>query len=133
MDAIQEKTLADLIRTERYAALGTLRDGAPFVSMILYAVSPDFQAFYTLIRKLAHHTQDILKNPLVSLMLIETGDGVSDDTQQLARISINGNAFAISPDDPELESIQSRYLEKYPQTAFNLTLKDFSFYRIIPR
>ncbi len=133
MDAIQEKTLADLIRAQRYAAIGTLREGAPFVSMILYAASPDFQAFYTLISKLAHHTQDIQKDPRVSLMLIESGNNVSADPQQLARVSINGEAIPVSPDDPEYESIQSLYIEKHPQAAFNLTLKDFTFYRIVPR
>ena len=133
MDAVQQKTLAQLIRAERYAAIGTLREGVPFVSMILYAASPDFSAFYTLISKLAHHTQDIQKNPSVSLMLIETCEGISDDPQQRARISISGDALPVSRDDPEYESIPALYLEKYPQAGFNLTLGDFSFYRIAPR
>ena len=133
MDATLQKTLAHLIRTEPYAALGTLRDGAPFVSMILYAASPDFQAFYTLVSKLAHHTQDIQKDPRVSLMLIESGEGVSEDPQQRARISINSDALPVPTNDPQFEFIKSLYLEKYPQAAFNLTLGDFSFYRITPR
>ena len=133
MDAVLQKTLAHLIRTQSYAAIGTLRDGAPFVSMILYATSSDFQAFYTLISKLAHHTQDIERDPRVSLMLIESEGEIPDDPQQRARISINGNALPVSPNDPEYESIKSPYIEKYPQAAFNLTLKDFTFYRIVPK
>ncbi len=132
MDLITEKTLANLIRTQRIAALGTLREDAPFVSMILYAASTNFQAFYTLISRLAHHTQDILKDARVSLMIIEPDDE-SQDPQQLARVSITGQAVAISPEAADYESIQSLYIDKFPQAAFNLTLKDFNFYRIEPR
>ncbi len=131
MDSITEKTLANLIRTQRIGALGTLRAGAPFVSMILYTASPDFQAFYTLISRLAHHTQDILKDAHVSLMIVESGDE-SQDPQQLARVSITGQAVAITPEAADYESIKSLYIEKFPQAAFNLTLKDFAFYRIVP-
>ncbi len=131
MDSISEKTLANLIRTQHIAALGTLRDGAPFVSMILYAASPDFQFFYTFISRLAHHTQDILKDPRVSLMIVERDDD-SQDPQQLARVSITGQAEAIAPGSAEYESVKMHYIEKFPQAAFNLTLKDFTFYRIAP-
>lgn len=133
MDAIQEKTLSQLIRSARYAAIGTVREGAPFVSMILFAASPDLQEFYTLISRLAQHTRDIERDPRVSLMLVESGDDVSDDPQQLARVSISGEAHPVSATDPAYESIKSLYLEKYPQAGFNLTLADFSFFRVIPR
>ncbi len=132
MDLITEKTLARLIRTQRVASLGTLHDGAPFVSMILFAAASDFQSFFTLISRLAHHTQDILKDPHVSLMIVESDDG-SQDPQQLARVSIIGHATAIPREGTEYESVQALYVRKYPQAAFNLTLKDFGFYKIEPR
>ncbi len=131
MDSINEKTLAILIRTQRIAALGTLHDGTPFVSLILYSASPDFQAFYTLISRLAQHTRDILKDPRVSLMIVETDDD-SQDPQQLARVSITGQAVAIASDS-EYESAKTHYIGKFPQAALNLTLKDFNFYRIMPQ
>lgn len=132
MDEVSQKTLANLIRTQRIAALGTLRDGAPFVSMILFTASHDFQFFYTFISRLAHHTQDILKDPRVSLMIVELNDD-SQDPQQLARVSITGQAEAIAPGEAEYDPVKTLYIEKFPQAAFNLTLKDFTFYRIAPR
>lgn len=132
MDVILQRTLAQLIRNQHYAAIGTLHEGAPFVSMILYVPSPDLQSFYTLISALAHHTRDIQRDARVSLMLMEDGD-VDDDPQQRARVTVSGEAVPVSPDDPNYESIKGSYLEKYPQAAFNLNLKDFSFYRIVPR
>ena len=40
MDDASLQLLAQLIRTQRVASLGTLRDGSPFVSMVLYAPRP---------------------------------------------------------------------------------------------
>lgn len=124
--------LARLLRTQRIAAFGTLRDGAPLVSMILYAVSPDFKQFYIHASRLALHTQDILKDSRVSLMVAETDTG-KKDPQTLARVSMRGEAVAVPPTDAEYQEAKAIYLEKFPQTDFNFTLGDFSIYRIAPR
>jgi hypothetical protein len=66
MDDETLQLLAALIRGRRIAALGTLRQGAPFVSMVPYAPAADFSAFYLHMSRLAYHTQDILKDAQVS-------------------------------------------------------------------
>jgi hypothetical protein len=38
------KVLAGLLRGQRIGALGTLREGAPLVSMVLYLPARDFSA-----------------------------------------------------------------------------------------
>ena len=45
--------LKQLILNERIAHLGTLRNGAPMVSMTLYMPEPDFSAFYVHVSRLA--------------------------------------------------------------------------------
>jgi putative heme iron utilization protein len=131
MDHASQQTLARLIRSQRSAALGSLRNGAPFVSMVLYVAEPDFSAFILHISRLAHHTQDILKDPRVSLMIAEPDLG-AQDPQTLARVSILGQAAVIGPDDPNLENARSLYLQKYPQAALNFGLGDFALFRIRP-
>jgi heme oxygenase (biliverdin-IX-beta and delta-forming) len=132
MDADSLQTLARLIRTQRIAAFGTLRDGGPLVSMILYAVSSNFAQFYIHASRLALHTQDILKDPRVSLMIAETDTG-EKDPQTLARVSIRGEAVAVPPTDADYEEAKAVYLEKFPEAAFNFTLGDFAIYKIVPR
>jgi putative heme iron utilization protein len=127
-----QQTLARLIRTQRIAAFGTLRDGAPLVSMVLYAGSKDFSAFYIHASRLAQHTQDMLKDPRVSLMIAETDTG-TQDPQTLARVSIRGETIAIPPTAADYEKTKSIYLQKFPAAAFNFTLGDFSIYKIEPR
>lgn len=132
MDANDRQTLARLLRTQRLAAFGTLRNGAPLVSMILYAVSPDFMKFYLHASRLAWHTQDILQDPRASIMIAETDTG-EKDPQLLARISIRGEAIAVPVAAAEYEEAKSTYLAKFPEAAFNFTLGDFSIYKIEPR
>src|SRR5690242_11198017 len=60
--------IATLIRSQRVAALGTLRDpstglgqaGAPFVSMVAYAAEPDFGGLLLHLSRLAPHTKHLL-------------------------------------------------------------------------
>ena len=46
MDTGSEQLLVRLLRILRVAALGTSRDGAPFVSMVSLAHAEDASAFY---------------------------------------------------------------------------------------
>jgi putative heme iron utilization protein len=132
MDRDSEQRLAHLIRTQRTAALGTLRDGAPFVSLVLFATAEDFSAFYLHISGLARHTRDIQEDPRVSLMLAETDDGTRDP-QTLARLSVEGKAVAVPRAAPAAEEIRRLYVAKHPQTSFNFNLGDFALYFIEPQ
>ena len=126
MDAEPSRALAALIRKERLTHLGTLRGGAPLVSMTLYLPAPDFSAFYLHVSRLAWHTQDMLQDPRVSLSIAETDDGRADPFTFM-RVSIRGEATQIS-DGPKNE-----WLKKFPEQAINFELADFSFWRIAPR
>lgn len=131
MDAESERTLAHLIRTQRVAALGTLREGAPLVSMVLYAPAPDFSEFIIHVSALAQHTQDMLNDPRVSLM-IAANDDLTGDPQQLPRLSLRGVAQPVPADDPGYPGARAAYLARFPQSAMLFTLGDFGLVRILP-
>ncbi len=132
MDAESRKKLAELIRNRSTAALGSLREGAPFVSMVLFATEDDFSAFYIHASKLAFHTQDIQADPHVSLMIAEA-EAPGADPQQLARISIRGEAAVIAKDSPDYARVREMYLGKYPANAPLFGFGDFDLYRITPK
>ncbi|MGH8707514.1 MAG: pyridoxamine 5'-phosphate oxidase family protein, partial [Burkholderiales bacterium] len=73
-----DAALARLLRTGRTAHLGTLRQGAPLVSMTLYLAAPDFSAFHVHVSRLAWHTQDMMADARVALSVAETDDGRDD-------------------------------------------------------
>lgn len=131
MDAPFQTFLASLIRTQRTAALGTLYDGAPLVSLVLYAPSADFSAFYLHISRLAQHTQAILRDPQVSLLIAEPDTG-AQDPQTLARVSLQGTVSEVLRTDADDEAIRSLYLQRFPTAMMTLSLGDFAFFRVIP-
>lgn len=123
--------LASLIRSQRIAALGTLRDGVPFVSMVPYAEAADLSAFYLHLSRLAVHTQAIRSDPHVGLMIAQPDTG-SSDPQTLARVSIQGEAVVVAKDSADFSVIKVLYLAKFPAAELNFGLGDFDLYRITP-
>lgn len=122
--------LRALVLNQQVASLGSLRSGAPQVTMVQYAVEPDLSSFYLHLSTLAHHTGNILADPRVSLMVMERFHG--DDPQTMARVSIMASAAALPAAGPEYQRIKGLYLEKFPAAARSFQLGDFSLYRLTP-
>ena len=131
MDDESQQTLAHLIREQYTAALGTLREGAPFVSMVIFAAAPDFSAFILHLSRLAHHTQDLLRDSRASLMITEAEMG-SRNPQTLARVSILGRAVRIPKDTQEYEFARATFVQKHPKGVINFSLGDFDLFKIRP-
>jgi heme iron utilization protein len=126
VDAESSFLLKQLILKERVAHLGTLRNGAPMVSMTLFMAEHDFSAFYVHVSRLAWHTQDMLQDPRVALSVAESDDRRADPFT-LMRVTIRGEAVQI-PKGPK-----AAWLERFPKQAINFELADFSFWKITPR
>ena len=129
MDAATRSALSYLIHKERVAHLGTLRGGAPLVSMTLFLPDETFSQFYVHVSRLAWHTQDMLQDPRVALSIGQSDDARADPFT-LMRVSIRGEALQLAEDDAAL---RARWLQRFPQQAINFELADFSFWRITPR
>ena len=131
MDAETRAALARLIRTERITHLGTLRSGAPLVSMTLYMPAADFSAFFVHVSRLAWHTQDMQHDARVALSIAETDDR-REDPFTLMRVSMRGEALPIANEAPEFAALKSAWLARFPAQAINFELADFSFWKITP-
>ena len=131
MDAVARETLARLLSRCRIGALGTLRDGGPFVSMTPVALAEDSSMFFVNVSRLAHHTQDMLKNARVSLMLME-GDSGEGDPQTLARLTVCGEASEIVRDSPAFAQARAAYVARFPGAEITFQLGDFGLWQIVP-
>jgi heme iron utilization protein len=131
VDRDTSERLAALLRSERIAHLGTLRAGAPLVSMTLYLAARDFCAFHVHVSRLAWHTQDMARDPRVALSIAETDDRRADPFT-LMRLAVRGEAEAIENRGEEFERLKNAWLARFPEQAVNFRL-DFSFWRIAPR
>lgn len=131
MDAETTQKLAQLVRSRRTAALGTLHEGAPFVSMVPYAIAEDGAGFLIHVSRLAAHTRDMIADARVSLLVAQAEGG---DTSPLAlpRVSVQGEAQAISRDGAEQAAYGAAYLARFPDAEPMFAFADFSLFLIRP-
>jgi hypothetical protein len=117
-----------LLRRSRQGALATLMAGSgdPYCSLVNVASHADGSPIL-LISRLALHTQNILGDARVSLMLDERAQG---DPLEGSRIMLAGRAEEASGDD--LAILRRRYLNAHPSSEVFVNFKDFSFFRIRP-
>jgi heme iron utilization protein len=121
--------VATLLRSQRQAALGTLRAGAPFVSMVAYAAEPDFGGFLLHLSRLAPHTRHLLADARASLLICEPDDG-RDDVQTLARITLVGAAALVA--EAEQPAARELYLARLPTADPLFEFPDFALFRLVP-
>lgn len=123
--------LAALVHRRKAAALGTLHAGAPFVSMVPYAVLPGGEAWVVHVSRLAAHTKDMLADARVSLLVTQPEDeGVN--AQALARVSIQGEARELAKGSEDEREARGAYLARFPEAAPLTEFGDFSFFAIRP-
>jgi putative heme iron utilization protein len=131
MDAGSHQELVALVRERGAAALGTIHQGWPLVSMVLYACTADLSALYIHVSHLAQHTSDLFSHPQVGLMIAEP-DRSSRNPLSQARVSIRGTAEPLEADTPLFEAARACYLAAHPSAQFNFQLPGFVLFRIQP-
>jgi heme iron utilization protein len=122
------KLARSLLRRSRQGALATLRAGSgdPYCSLVNVASHGDGSPIL-LISRLALHTQNILADSRVSLMLDERAQG---DPLEGSRIMLAGRAEQAGGDAVMI--LRRRYLSAHPSAETFVDFKDFSFFRIRP-
>ena len=122
--------LQQLIQDRMIAALGTLHQGVPFVSMVPYAVARD-GSFILHVSRLAAHTRDMLDNPDVSLLITES-EASGKMPQVLARVTVQGRAEMLDGDSKENTDAREVYLSRFPDAAPLFEFSDFNIFIIEP-
>jgi hypothetical protein len=111
-----------LMRESVDGALATLAaDGAPYASLVTIATLADNSPLL-LLSNLARHTQNIGRDPRVSLLLEQRGAG---DPLAGARVSVGGRI--VRTDDA---AARRRFVVRHPEAASYAEFRDFSFWRI---
>jgi putative heme iron utilization protein len=132
MDAAAAAALAALVRGARVATLGTLRQGAPNVSLVAFLAAPDFSAVWLRLSRLAWHTQDLARDARAALAIAEADDGRADP-QTLARVTLRGLAAGLPPDDARAAALGRDWRARFPESAVTFELGDFAFWSIAVR
>jgi putative heme iron utilization protein len=129
MNAEMTEALARLLRARTTAALGTLHAGAPYVSMVPFAIAAE--GFLVHVSTLAAHTKDMLADARVSLLVAEA-QGEAKSPLGLERVSVQATAERIAADAPQLPEFRSAYLTSFPDAGQMFGFADFSMFLIRP-
>ena len=130
MNSEELAIIAALIRSQRVAALGTLREDSPFTSMAAYAAEPDFGGLLLHLSRLAPHTRHLLAHPQAALLIHERDDE-RDDPQTLARITLVGAATPIAAKSAAFAAARACYLARLPSAAPLFDFPDFMLFRFV--
>lgn len=123
--------LRQLVTSRTTASLGTLHSGAPYVSMVPFALFADGAAFVIHVSGLAAHTNDMLADPRVSLLITES-EQAGVPPQAIPRATVQGHAQQLSIEAPAYELAKATYLARFPDAAPMFDLGDFSLFTITP-
>jgi putative heme iron utilization protein len=132
MDPAAANALKTLLESQQVAALGTLHNGEPAVSMVPYALLPGGGGCVIHVSRLATHTADMQRNPAVGLLVVAPVES-APTPQALARASIRGTARPCTPGGAEHADARAAYLARFPQTEEIFALADFSLFAIAVR
>lgn len=124
--------IANLIRSQRQAALGTLADGAPFVSMVAYAAEPGLTGLLLHLSGLSPHTKQLRADPRSSLLICEPDGPAVDDVQTLARISLVGQVVLVPHEAADYQTARACYLQRLPAAEMLFDFPDFQLFRFVP-
>jgi putative heme iron utilization protein len=134
MQTEDRAALRALVQGRRQAALATLDAGAPFVSMVLYALESRAGAApapLIHVSRLSPHTRQLLADPRASLLIAlpDVGEG---DPQALARVTIQCLATPLRPDEPGYGEARGAYLARLPEQEYLFGFPDFVLVRLEP-
>ena len=132
MKPTQALALRSLLENQQVAALATLHNGEPAVSMVPYALLPQGPGIVIHVSRLAKHTADMLSNSAVGL-LVMAHPAASVSPQALPRASIQGTAQQWASDAPAYAQARALYLSRFPQSEEMFSFSDFSLFVIAVR
>jgi putative heme iron utilization protein len=131
MTGTETAQLKQLLRERSVAALGTLHAGAPYVSMVPYAIASDGSGLIIHVSSLSSHTRDMRTDPRVSMLVMQAQSGETS-ALELPRASIQGTALELAADSPDLPGFRAAYLERFPEASQMFGFADFSLFKIQP-
>ncbi|MFN3868773.1 MAG: HugZ family protein [Hyphomicrobiaceae bacterium] len=117
-----------LVRSARYAALGTLDpiDGSPAVSRVSLSTAINGDPCF-FISRLSGHFGNLEADARCSVLVGEPGKG---DPLAHPRMTIIGRASKVEGD--ALAAIKSRYLMRHPKAQLYAEFPDFAMWRVTP-
>jgi putative heme iron utilization protein len=122
---------AALVLDRNVAALCTLHQGAPGISLVPYALVAEPLGFLVLVSALSSHTQDMQADPRVALLIAEP-ESPGASAHALARVAVSATAAPIPREDLRYAAAKASYAARFPDMAMLFDLGDFMLFALLP-
>lgn len=122
--------LASLLIDGRVAALAVNIEGAPFASLVPFAMTPDFATALVHASSLALHSAGLTGDAPFSLLIHESDSDPEANPAQLARITLQGTVQPLDRTSTPYDLARDRYLDKFPKSQITFQLGDFTLYAL---
>jgi heme iron utilization protein len=116
-----------LLRGARAGSLATLREGAPFVSLVTPATAPDLSVLM-LLSSLSEHRRNLEVDGRCALMVM--GAAETRNPQTAPRLTLSGQAEEVTGEDSG--GLKARWLAAHPYAAPYADFADFALFRFVP-
>lgn len=121
------RELAQLLGQCRVGALGTTDEqGFPFVSMTPWALEPGSGHLVLHVSGLAAHARHLRLRPEVCLLVVSP-EQPAEPVHALHRVSLQGTARFLAPEDADAAACRAAYLSRFPEAEPMTELGDFRF------
>jgi putative heme iron utilization protein len=116
----------ELLEGATFAALGVIESGAPVVTRIALATTPE-GAPLSLVSELSGHTAALERNPACSLLVGEPRD--RGDPLTHPRLTLQARAAFIARESPHHPILRAHYLSLRPKAQLYIDFADFHLVR----
>jgi putative heme iron utilization protein len=124
------RELSALLNAQRVATLGTVGDdGAPFVSMVPYAIEQHLCCLVIHVSGLAAHTRNLQAREPVSLLVMKS-EVPGEPVHALPRVTLEGQAKVLERGSPDWQACSDVYITRFPDAEHLTQLGDFMFVAI---
>ena len=130
MDHRDKQNLQSLFVHGRVATLALTVDGAPFASLVPFAMTHGFGTVLIHASSLAKHSAGLTAGAPFSLLIHEPDTQPETNPAQLARATLLGSVGPLERDSDDYSQARDQYLAKFPKSQITFQLGDFALYAL---
>ena len=125
----EQQLLVSLLKEQQTLSLSLLVDNEPYIGLLPYTLSKEFDTFFVHASGLAQHSKGLGEGKSFSA-LIHSPVMSNVDPLRVPRIVLKGKSMVVEKGTRDYENERVRYIERFPQSAVTFQLGDFNLYRL---
>ena len=118
-----------LLHTIRVGMLATIGEAFPLASAVPFVSLQGWADLLVHISTLAAHTRNLLRDPRLSLLVMER-DAPEKNPLALKRLILQGTANPIEPQSSTYDLLARQFTERFPDAAVTMALADFQLWQL---